>query len=110
MAERANKPNAAATDWQERERGYAEVQSAARQRRDRWDNLSESIHRYGAWVVSLPGARRMRVEAAENSDLPEKLRALGYDIIYCGAGVRLTGIEGRDGHMNVQIFEFNLPR
>lgn len=81
-----------------------------RERRAQWEDLSDSIHRYGAWVVSILGMRRMRIEAREGCDLAAKLESLGFQIDRCGVRMRLIGTEGRDGTIPVEILEIELPR
>ena len=87
----------------------AEVDAKTRkQRRMLWEALNEYITRNGGFVVSIPGAKQMRIEIDETSDLAGRLAETGHRMQYCGVGVRITGMSP-DAFLNVSIYEIVLP-
>jgi hypothetical protein len=51
-----------------------------RERKEEFEALNDLIRRGGGWIVSVPGAREVRLEVLPGSPLPNALRARGYDV------------------------------
>jgi|SRR5262249_13060138 len=60
-----------------------------KQRQELFDSLNHYIHKNGGWLTSVPGARTVRFEVLPGSDLPEKLRALGFGVRPAGSATRI---------------------
>jgi hypothetical protein len=96
----AQRPNAA-----------EEAAKISQQRRNLWDALNEFIRKDSGAIVSVKYASPIRIEAATDSELPARLRELGYDLMFrehatrIGAGA-VTGYAFR----TVNAFELKLPK
>ena len=66
-----------------------EVLSDIERRKELWEGLSKYIHDNGAYLVSSPGEKRLRIEIPQGSALPVKLRELGYLPRHLNTGTRL---------------------
>ena len=62
--------------------------SAARMRL--WHALHDFCRQHGGAVVSVPGDREIRIEAAQDSPLAAKLSEAGYDVRHCCVTSRIT--------------------
>jgi hypothetical protein len=100
-----------------------ETAKVSQQRRNLWDALNEFIRKDGgAAVVSLKYTSPIRIEAATDSELPARLRELGYDLMFREQATRLgpqavrydqrgralpvTGYSA----ISVNVYELRLPK
>ena len=76
-----------------RDKPYAKDLKAEerRQQSEKWAALNEYIRRHGGAVVSVPGNKTLRIECLPGSDLPSRLKELGYNIVERGSTTRVTG-------------------
>jgi hypothetical protein len=88
-----------------------------------WDRLRDFIHEGGAWITSEPHTNPIRFECMAGSEIPEDLRARGYDVVGAGSGERLlptsqtvkqagnvTSMTTQNvAPATVEIFQFKLP-
>jgi hypothetical protein len=101
----------------------AEANRVSQQRRDVWTALNAYITERGGAIVSPMLASPLRIETAPDSELPGKLRQLGYDPIFCeqttriGAPVAEPVLWGQRSRRNdayafraVNVFELRLPK
>lgn len=58
----------------------AEEKDAIRERKAEFEALNDLVRRGGGWIVSVPGAREVRLEVLPGSPLPNALRARGYQV------------------------------
>jgi hypothetical protein len=71
-----------------------------------WSSLNDFIHRRGdAWLVSPPGARDLRIEALQFSEIPAELETLGYHLSPAGTGTKILG--GK--FTPIVYFQFQIP-
>jgi hypothetical protein len=65
---------------------------AAEQRRnaEAWASLNLFVSQCGAWVVSPPSARGIRIEAPPSSDVASRLCRLGFNVREQGCSTRTT--------------------
>jgi hypothetical protein len=56
-----------------------------------WDAMNEAVTGWGGFITSLPGLREIRIECVQGSDLPSKLKSLGYSPRQVGSSSRITG-------------------
>jgi hypothetical protein len=70
-----------------------------------WSALNAFIHRNGGWLVSLPYERCLRLEARQDSELPDKLYDLGYDLKLTGSNTRIEG----GCFLPVSVYQFQIP-
>ena len=77
-------------DW--RNQAFAERanREAARRRTELWHALSKFIHSQGAWLISTPGAKYLRIEILKNSPLPARLLEVGYSVRAAGSTTRIA--------------------
>jgi hypothetical protein len=54
-----------------------------------WDRLRDFIHEGRGWITSEPHTNPIRFECMAGSEIPEDLRARGYEVIGAGSGERL---------------------
>jgi hypothetical protein len=54
--------------------------------------MNEWVRRQGGFITSPPG-KLLRIEVPKNSELPAKLRELGYNVAACGSETRVTGAQ-----------------
>jgi hypothetical protein len=80
-------------------------QAEAAKRRELQTALGRFIHTNGGWLVSSPSEAVLRIEARPDSDLPDKLFDLGFQLRPAGTGERIWG--GRI--LPVSIFTFQIP-
>jgi len=91
--------------------------------RDLWDSLNQFVIERGAAITSPKYENPLRLEIPLDSPLADKLKELGYDLIYrneetrIGAPVSEPGRWGRRRDLNtsygfrtVNVFELSLPR
>jgi hypothetical protein len=74
-------------------------------RKERFAALNVLVTERSGWLVSEPGAREVRMETLEGSNLPGAIRKLGYTVTEIGGGERLTG----PGLCKVKRYSFELP-
>jgi hypothetical protein len=110
------------TDWRKARPAplLADIQA---KRQKLWDALNEYVREGGGWVTSVPGVPLLRIEVPQGSELAAKLTALGYTVVHCGAGERLTPtgivettgtrsapiIRHHAGFVPIEILEISLP-
>ena len=70
-----------------------------------WSGLNHFIHRNGGWLVSLPHERCLRMEARQDSELPDKLYDLGYDLKLVCSNTRIEG----GWFLPVSVYQFQIP-
>jgi len=83
--------------------------NAIAMRKRLWLSLNNVMTNSGGWIVSVPGMKRVRIEAREGAGLANKLAELGYAIDHCGIGMRTVGM-ATHSFVPVEIFEITLPR
>ena len=69
---------------------YGVSDDKKRRQAEAFEALVEFCRRLGGTVVSSPG-RFVCIEAPRGSELPEKLRELGYPLSDCGSVTRIVG-------------------
>jgi hypothetical protein len=70
-----------------------------------WQALHSRCQEHGAWVVSVPGHRELRIECRKDSTLPSKLKELGYEPRCCETHTRIEA-----GHfLPVDVISILLP-
>ena len=62
-----------------------------RKQGQRWAALNEYVRRNGGAVTSVAGNKTLRVEVPKGSELPARLRELGYNVSERGTVTRVTG-------------------
>jgi hypothetical protein len=70
-----------------------------------WEALHEFCRANDAHVVSVPGARELRIEVAKDSTLASELKTLGYDPIHRETRTRIEA--GK--FMSVDVISILLP-
>jgi len=93
-AERKNtlskKQIAAMSKWAaQRPNAAEEAAKISQQRRGLWDALNDFLRQNGAAIVSVKYANPVRIEMAPDSELPARLRELGYDLVYRNEETRI---------------------
>jgi hypothetical protein len=87
--------NKSKNDWQSwKNKPYAASRSdEARRRAELWESFNTYCREGGGgWIISPPGARIATLETPKDSDLPERLAKLGYEVNRLpGDHSRLTG-------------------
>jgi hypothetical protein len=91
--------------------------------RDLWDALNSYVMERGAAIVSAKYANPVRLEIPVDSPLPDKLRGLGYDLIFrseetrIGAPIAEHALWGQRSNRNnaysfraVTVLELRLPK
>jgi hypothetical protein len=63
------------------------------------------ISRNGGWLISLPTAKYLRIEAPNESELPDRLFDLSYELKPMGTKTRIA--TGR--FMPVRVYAFQIP-
>jgi hypothetical protein len=58
----------------------AEAKDQVRERKAEFEEVNAIVRRGGGWIVSVPGAREVRLEVLPGSPLPNALRARGYQV------------------------------
>jgi hypothetical protein len=81
------------------------VEKVSAQRMRLWQALHSYCQEHGAWVVSVPGHRELRIECRKDSILPSKLKELGYNPHHYCATTRITA--GK--FLPIEIIEISLP-
>jgi hypothetical protein len=126
-AERKNtlskKQIAAMSKWAtQRPSAAEEAAKVSQQRRSLWDALNEFIRKDGGAVVSVKYTSPIRIEAATDSELPARLRELGYDLMFREQATRLGAApleHDRRGRprpvtgysaISVNVYELRLPK
>jgi hypothetical protein len=59
-------------------------------RKEKFEALNIFVTRHGGWVTSVPGAMDVTIEVPETSELPGKLRDLGYLPVEIGRRERMV--------------------
>jgi chaperone required for assembly of F1-ATPase len=91
--------------------------------REFWNQLRDWVHQNEGWIVSEPHTPLIRFECRAESELPQLLRAKGYDLNSAGTNERLMPVTelvrehgcirrvARDhiAPQMVSVFEFKLP-
>ena len=120
---RAIKTRKQIDDWLKSQHQTDRARSEQIERRQKlWTALADFIRESGAWLVSPPGAKYLRIECLPGSILPAKLTEFGYSVQHCGTTTRCgietviahsrTGkqiVQSRDGIIGVDILEISLP-
>jgi hypothetical protein len=70
-----------------------------------WNALEEFCRQQGAWVVSIPHHRNLRIEIVKDSKLPAELTRLGYAPCHVNSHIRIVG--GK--FLPVDVVEISLP-
>jgi hypothetical protein len=78
-----------------------------KRRRERFDELNESVTEAGGWLVSTPGNREVIVECLPDSGLPNLLADRGHDLKPEQDGERIMPITG--GIVRTKRFSFEAP-
>src|SRR5262249_43192019 len=92
--------------------------------RDLWDALNQFVIERGAQITSVKYANPLTLEIPLDSPLPDKLKELGYDLIYCERTTRIGGtatpayhtrwrrgpITSGYGFNTVDVFLIRLPK
>jgi hypothetical protein len=97
----------------------AEKAKITEKQRDLWDALNQYVTERGAMIVSVKHANPVRLEVPLDSELPAKLRELGYDPIYCEQATRIgapvstkrgrwTNLNNGYSFRTVDVFELRL--
>lgn len=105
---------------QPREENAAKI---SEQRRELWQALNQFVMERGGAIVSPMFAFPVRLEVATDSGLPERLRELGYDLIYRNEETRVGPPVSEPrrwrqrprlaigyGFRTVDVFELGVPR
>ena len=102
----------------------AKPKTLDQKQRKLWQALNSFISEHGGWMVSQPDTEPLRFECRSESELPESLRDLGYDVVSAGTGERLLPVihetirqDGGVTRITVQhvapivvsVFEIRLP-
>jgi hypothetical protein len=108
--------------WASQPRGET-PDKISEQRRELWQALNDFVMERGGAIVSPKFHFPIRLEVTPDSELPAKLRELGYDLIFrneetrIGAPVSEPGRWGRPRYLNtgysfrgVAVYELDLPR
>jgi hypothetical protein len=82
-------------------------QAAIAGQRELWSAINLFVARNGAWLISAPGERPLRIEVPLYSELPDKLHDLGYDL-YPPEGSSGERIEGGKILQTLR-FQFQIP-
>jgi hypothetical protein len=93
-------------DWRNIAFVEAKAREAAQRRSALWQSLAKWVADQGAWVVSLPNARTLRIETRRDSHLASKLAELGYVPRMCNVSTRLTP----NGFVEVDTIEITLGK
>jgi hypothetical protein len=91
------------------------------QRRDLWQAINQYVTERGGFVVSVQYVSPVRIEVSPDSELPSKLRELGYDPVFCQQETRigppLSTWYGWRGNFNGaysfhvrDVYELRLPK
>jgi hypothetical protein len=80
-------------DWKNRPFAKDANAEQKRQQAEKWSALAEWIRKHGGSVVSIHGAKTLRIEVPKNSELPAKLRELGYITVSHGSISRIVGTD-----------------
>jgi hypothetical protein len=85
---------------------YSAYQAHAEKQKRLFAAFNEFVSKHdGAFVVSAPGSKVIRIECPPGSSLPIRLAELGYKLQFCGTGTRTTS----SGFVPVDIIETKLP-
>jgi hypothetical protein len=77
-------------DW--KNRPYAASRSDETEKRAQlWEAFCEYCRKGKGWVVSPPGSRTATLETEIGSELPQRLRELGYHVAFVCQETRVTG-------------------
>jgi len=63
----------------------------ARRRKNLFAALNQVVTEHLGSITSVPGAKIVKMEIPKDSELPEKLKRLGYSPMPCGSITRITG-------------------
>jgi hypothetical protein len=75
-------------DWRNVAFVEAKAREAASRRKDLWEAMNKFVIQCGAWVVSVPNAKTLRIKTRRDSNLASKLAELGYSPRQCGVNAR----------------------
>ena len=75
------------------------------QQKQLWHALHDYCRDHGAWIVSVPEHRELRIECRKDSALPVKLAQLGYSPRCCETRMRAEA--GK--FVSVDVIAFVLP-
>lgn len=77
-----------------------------------WAAMSELVADEGGWVTSVPNHADITMEAPIDSDLPETLRGLGYELKSFGTSERLLPDSRTQCVMPVmvEVWAFTMPQ
>jgi hypothetical protein len=60
---------------------------------EKWSALAAFIRKHNGWVTSTPNNKTLRIECLPGSELPSRLKELGYNIVERGTVTRVTGTD-----------------
>jgi hypothetical protein len=75
-----------------------------------WAAMCDKVSEKGGWVVSMPNAAEVRMECRVDSDLPETLAGLGYELHSGGSTERLLPVGSGVAPVTVAIYAFTMPQ
>jgi hypothetical protein len=89
-----------------------------------WDGLNVFAAKHQARIISPAHSYPVRLETPPDSDLPDKFRSLGYDVVFKSEDTRIGGPVSPEyqarwrrgvkptgyGFYTVSVFELNLPK
>jgi hypothetical protein len=89
--------------------------------RNLWTALNEFVTERGGAITSMLYANPVRLEVPLDSELPAKLRELGYDPVYCSEETRIgppvstqrgrwTNLNSAYSFRQVAVYELRLPK
>jgi hypothetical protein len=73
-------------------------------------SMSDLVADEGGWITSVPNNAEIRMECRVDSDLPETLADLGYELQSLGSTERLLPVGGGVAPVTVEIWSFQMPQ
>src|SRR5262249_16615023 len=100
---------------------HAEPDQITKKRRETWENLNQFLIENGASITSVRYASPVRLEFDPESQLPERLHELGYDLNFLEQTTRIgSPVSARRGRFldynashsfrSVNVYELRLPK
>jgi hypothetical protein len=77
------------------------------ERKQRFAAINDYVTKRGGWMVSIPGAREMRIQVLPGSVLPGQLAEPGYIVTRTGQSERVLAHAMRI--VAVEVFELRAP-
>ena len=75
--------------WTQKPSAGDEKAKLDQHRRDLWNAINQFVSERGGFVTSVQYTSPIRIEVPPDSELPAKLKELGYDPIYCEQATRI---------------------